>query len=1849
MYHRLKRKDSQPRRISWGKPKFSLRSTLAGLVLFFIIGGSIFMMYRTVEETYQIGINLPEKYNKAMVINMPDYRLSIRPLSAKAAKAEGIEEGVVEKNKKIYRNAYKNTDVEQIIEPNKIKENIIFKEPGHPLEFKYDLGDTSEYIIERSEDGDKYYFYDKEKYSQLNPKSDYYLRERALHRVFTIPAPFITDVEGEMSYSAVQMSIEDNILIVTINEEWIDSHKYPIVLDPTIEINILTLYSIAIPGKNWEVLFNTQGTSTLAISLVTDNRYTTNWGEWPEDDVNTADHLEFLELYGDGQPVEHEKILDADGHIIEIRVDNWEYTEGKLVNKWLIADDHAIKFDFGSETTYAYNAPAGYNKKRSITVTYSGGALASYQVDITFDSATDITAGDMQADCDDMRFYDSDDSTPLDYWMVEDTCNSATTKVWIEIPSITANKTIYMYQDHSTDTYGGNGANTFIIFSDGSNEDGWGADYGYFDIQNSDYHNHTGGAVQHNIYKTISQGSNNWRLVGKVQAGSGNHDAWIGINNTTSALRNTGYGVGVRVTGGDDMTTTYWDNGSETTTTFSDVAPNSNYYKLMITHASEVFKYYLDDVEKKEYTFANWNSNGTYIQIESFGTAYDDYIFVAKFTSSDPTTAVGAKEVVLTADGGACAYGDECDNDLCINAVCRAGGSCSDNAYEGLGCSSDANAYNHATLGGVCLTAGTCDQTDPVAMDCSAAGTASCETGDPTYASCSGRGGDSCDSETGGGSFSQNGTCYSDATSNSCSTSVTVAYDGVYYTTINRLEDYSPSADADGMGCDSTVTGGDYINNGMVIFPLTCATMGAIGQEGSVKWHGGCSNTVGDKCDSSPDYSSLTAPWTADGYCITGGTTCATDIVCYDDNATTYYANCSSCSSANTDIDACISDVTDGGYVANGYCTTGGICSTGIVYDNAGTLTNSCGTAGQACDSDATGAENGAFSTAANGACITGNACDTDEVCYDDANYQADCSSCSSANTDIDACHSDVTSGGYVADGYCTTGGTCSTGVVYDNAGTLTNSCSNGGGQACDADATGAEGGAFSTASNGICVSGSACDGSHVANVSGVYYSCSASADGYQCDTATTGAFSQDSMCLSDTNDGGAYTCQTAGHACFDGTYYEDTCASCSASNGCTSTLTSGGNYAASGICLTDNSCDETSMVCYDSGDSGYKSTCSSCGVTTAEANRCDTDITGGAYSANGVCTDADTCTTGGLYDDEGTLKANCSAGTTTNVDPCESSAADGWSANGMCLGDSSCGTGIVYTNAGTLTTGCSNGGGEACYTDATNDGSITSWSPTGVCTSGSVCTAAALTVLDSGTYYATCTGHTGASCDSGGGATYTQDGICLSSGACDTANPVVMDCGISCAVTDPTYDTCSGYGGDSCDSTATGGDFTQNGMCYDSGTYACLTSGFVFYDGSNYASSTNIATTNYDHDSDADGKGCDSVITSGGDFSVDGMLTSAPACTTSGTVYLATDTNYFTTGCSNGGGQSCDTSITAHLTAPWTSDGICVSGSACESSNVANVSSTYYSCNDSADGYQCDTATTGAFAQDSMCLSDTNSGGAYDCKTSGHACFDGTYYEDTCASCSASNGCTSTLTSGGDFSASGICLTDNNCDETTEAAKDCSYSEADCSNYYSSCASVSDNDRCDTDITDGSFTDTGICFSNSCVAVTAENSGAGNCSDGLDNDGDGIIDLYDTGCNDAPSVPVLVSPANASTITDNSPTLLATYTDSAQAGYTYYRVASADTCTAGSNIIISGNSSKTITTSENTVWTVPMSIGTSGTYYWCAKNYDGYLNSAWTAMGNFILSRHTMDKFQKGTMFEPGGSGLIMEGMTVW
>jgi len=126
----------------------------------------------------------------------------------------------------------------------------------------------------------------------------------------------------------------------------------------------------------------------------------------------------------------------------------------------------------------------GWSYKAQVTITNSTAtALVDYQVLLTLNTQSLVSAGKMQSDCDDMRFLDSDDQTQLSYW-IESGANTASTKVWVKVPSIPASttKTIYFYYGNATATAASSGTSTFVYFDDFDTYTGWSGDTSEFAI-----------------------------------------------------------------------------------------------------------------------------------------------------------------------------------------------------------------------------------------------------------------------------------------------------------------------------------------------------------------------------------------------------------------------------------------------------------------------------------------------------------------------------------------------------------------------------------------------------------------------------------------------------------------------------------------------------------------------------------------------------------------------------------------------------------------------------------------------------------------------------------------------------------------------------------------------------------------------------------------------------------------------------------------------------------------------------------------------------------------------------------------------------------------------------------------------------------------------------------------------------------------------------------------------------------------------------------------------------------------------------------------------------------------------
>jgi len=109
-----------------------------------------------------------------------------------------------------------------------------------------------------------------------------------------------------------------------------------------------------------------------------------------------------------------------------------------------------------------------YNKAVFINNTLNANNLADYQVLVVVDTASLIAQGKMEPDCRDLRFTDDDGVTLLNYWIEPGTCNTASTMIWVRVPSIPGGsiKTIYMYYGNPQASRASNGSATFWFFDD---------------------------------------------------------------------------------------------------------------------------------------------------------------------------------------------------------------------------------------------------------------------------------------------------------------------------------------------------------------------------------------------------------------------------------------------------------------------------------------------------------------------------------------------------------------------------------------------------------------------------------------------------------------------------------------------------------------------------------------------------------------------------------------------------------------------------------------------------------------------------------------------------------------------------------------------------------------------------------------------------------------------------------------------------------------------------------------------------------------------------------------------------------------------------------------------------------------------------------------------------------------------------------------------------------------------------------------------------------------------------------------------------------------------------------------
>ncbi len=136
-----------------------------------------------------------------------------------------------------YNNVLNGADLQYVITPSKVKENIIVNEVQDSYVYQFEL--DLDGLIPVAQDNGSIKLYEN--------KDD----DEAL---FTIETPYMYDANEETSFD-VTMSLNGNILTVTANAEWINdkNRKFPVVIDPTFSTNASTFYD-ATANKNTPIM-----------------------------------------------------------------------------------------------------------------------------------------------------------------------------------------------------------------------------------------------------------------------------------------------------------------------------------------------------------------------------------------------------------------------------------------------------------------------------------------------------------------------------------------------------------------------------------------------------------------------------------------------------------------------------------------------------------------------------------------------------------------------------------------------------------------------------------------------------------------------------------------------------------------------------------------------------------------------------------------------------------------------------------------------------------------------------------------------------------------------------------------------------------------------------------------------------------------------------------------------------------------------------------------------------------------------------------------------------------------------------------------------------------------------------------------------------------------------------------------------------------------------------------------------------------------------------------------------------------------------------------------------------------
>jgi len=297
----------------------------------------------------------------------------------------------------------------------------------------------------------------------------------------------------------------------------------------------------------------------------------------------------------------------------------------------------------------------------NIDNTGNSNALSDYQQKIVL-SSSNFDFSKANSDGSDIRFLDSDDSTPLSYWIESWDSSGQTATIWVKVPSIPAssNYTIYMYFGNASATSESNGNNVFDDFDTGDKTSSW-------TLEGSSGQTTSDGDPQPSYYAVSTSGSYMYRDFGLIS------NRILTFNVKSDSLGNlffltdsSGKGQMYRIDtrGGSNYsgfaTTTSWTSWNGPSSGFTATSNTWYKYTIVITSDTSATLYYSQTTDNSPNNFGTElgsftiTNNGSYVGLVgdnsgSSHTTWWDNLIVRKYTSPEPTTTVGTIRTVSNA------------------------------------------------------------------------------------------------------------------------------------------------------------------------------------------------------------------------------------------------------------------------------------------------------------------------------------------------------------------------------------------------------------------------------------------------------------------------------------------------------------------------------------------------------------------------------------------------------------------------------------------------------------------------------------------------------------------------------------------------------------------------------------------------------------------------------------------------------------------------------------------------------------------------------------------------------------------------------------------------------------------------------------------------------------------------------------------------------------------------------------------------------------------------------------------------------------------------------------------------